>query len=116
MAPVLSTTPVNNKKQVNFDEAVNCAVPSIIDSSLEGEDEPHAANVTRDAGLGGLPAAQGLYNPDNEKDSCGVGFVCHIKGKPSHKIVSDAKALLVCMTHRGKQSATRILDPPSPQS
>jgi hypothetical protein len=27
-----------------------------------------------------LPAAQGLYDPDNEKDACGVGFICHIKG------------------------------------
>lgn len=102
MAPALPSTLINNKNQVKFDEALNCQVPSILNSALDGDDEPHAANVTRDAGLGGLPAAQGLYNPDNEKDSCGVGFVCHIKGKPSHKIVSDAKALLVCMTHRGK--------------
>jgi len=103
MAPVPATTPLNNKKQVTFDETVNHSVRNIVDDSLDSDDEPHAANVTRDASLGGLPAAQGLYNPDNEKDSCGVGFVCHIKGKSSHKIVSDAKALLVCMTHRGKQ-------------
>lgn len=49
----------------------------------------------------GFPAAQGLYDPENEKDSCGVGFVCHIKGKANHKIVSDAKSLLCNMTHRG---------------
>ncbi len=30
---------------------------------------------------GSLPAAQGLYNPDNERDSCGVGFVAQIKGE-----------------------------------
>lgn len=52
-----------------------------------------------------LPAAQGLYDPDNEKDSCGVGFMCQIKGKPAHKIVSDAKALLCNMTHRGAVGA-----------
>ncbi|KAI5951327.1 GLT1 [Candida jiufengensis] len=48
-----------------------------------------------------LPIAQGLYNPELEKDACGVGFTCHLKGLPSHKIVSDAKNLLCNMTHRG---------------
>ncbi|KAK6825136.1 Glutamate synthase [Apiospora arundinis] len=43
----------------------------------------------------------GLYDPDLEKDACGVGFACHIKGKASHKIVSDARNLLCNMTHRG---------------
>ncbi|KAL8381134.1 hypothetical protein RB595_005426 [Gaeumannomyces hyphopodioides] len=50
---------------------------------------------------GALPVKQGLYDPDLEKDACGVGFACHIKGKPSHKIVSDARNLLCNMTHRG---------------
>ncbi|GAA6007849.1 glutamate synthase (NADH) [Rhodotorula paludigena] len=71
----------------------------------DDDDDEHAAGVLRDAALGGLPAKQGLYNPDEEKDSCGVGFVCHIKGKPSHKIVSDAKHLLCNMTHRGATGA-----------
>ncbi|KAG5417631.1 GLT1 [Candida metapsilosis] len=48
-----------------------------------------------------LPIAKGLYNPEYEKDACGVGFTCHLKGSPSHKIVSDAKNLLCNMTHRG---------------
>lgn len=48
-----------------------------------------------------LPVAKGLYNPDLEKDACGVGFTCHLKGLASHKIVSDAKNLLCNMTHRG---------------
>ncbi|KAJ5888836.1 hypothetical protein N7495_008877 [Penicillium taxi] len=50
---------------------------------------------------GALPERQGLYDPENEKDSCGVGFAAHIKGVPSHKIVSDARDLLCNMTHRG---------------
>ncbi|KAE8220612.1 hypothetical protein CF319_g5887 [Tilletia indica] len=54
---------------------------------------------------GSLPAAQGLYDPENEKDACGVGFMCHIKGKPSHKIVTDAKSVLCNMTHRGAVGA-----------
>ena len=39
---------------------------------------------------GGFPKKQGLYDPANEKDSCGVGFICDIKGRPSHQIVADA--------------------------
>jgi glutamate synthase (NADPH/NADH) len=38
-----------------------------------------------------LPERQGLYDPEYEKDACGVGFAAHIKGKPSHKIVSDGE-------------------------
>ncbi|KAI2641941.1 glutamate synthase [Xylaria nigripes] len=50
---------------------------------------------------GAIPVKQGLYDPSFEKDACGVGFACHIKGKASHKIVSDAQKLLCNMTHRG---------------
>jgi glutamate synthase domain-containing protein 2/glutamate synthase domain-containing protein 1/glutamate synthase domain-containing protein 3 len=49
----------------------------------------------------GLPPAQGLYDPRYEHDSCGVGFLCHIKGKASHKIVDDALLMLENMNHRG---------------
>ncbi|KAI1167299.1 glutamate synthase [Nemania serpens] len=58
---------------------------------------------TKDNGswAGALPVKQGLYDPSLEKDACGVGFACHIKGVPSHKIVSDARNLLCNMTHRG---------------
>ncbi|TFY80717.1 hypothetical protein EWM64_g3297 [Hericium alpestre] len=54
---------------------------------------------------GSLPASQGLYINDLEKDSCGVGFICHIKGEQSHKIVSDGRQLLCAMTHRGATGA-----------
>jgi len=49
----------------------------------------------------GLPAKQGLYDPQFEHDSCGVGFVAHIKGERSHQIVLDADEVLGCMDHRG---------------
>ncbi|KAI8996052.1 hypothetical protein BC832DRAFT_304682 [Gaertneriomyces semiglobifer] len=52
-----------------------------------------------------IPQPQGLYHPDLEKDACGVGFVCHIKGEPSHTIVADARNLLCNMTHRGASGA-----------
>jgi glutamate synthase (NADPH) large chain len=47
------------------------------------------------------PAKQGLYNPKNEHDACGVGFVAHIKGKKSHEIVQQGLRLLTNLTHRG---------------
>eukprot|EP00733_Pompholyxophrys_punicea_P000098 Pompholyxophrys_punicea_v1_NODE_14_length_6313_cov_26.358102.p2 type:complete len:161 gc:universal NODE_14_length_6313_cov_26.358102:1439-1921(+) len=49
-----------------------------------------------------LPKAQGLYDPSFEKDACGVGFVCNIKGEASHEILRVAvKDVVVNMTHRG---------------
>ncbi|MEM9643847.1 MAG: glutamate synthase large subunit, partial [Planctomycetota bacterium] len=49
----------------------------------------------------GLPPAQGLYDPSQERDNCGVGFIAHIKGEPSHQIVLDADTILQNMDHRG---------------
>ena len=49
----------------------------------------------------GLPPAQGLYDPRFEHESCGVGFVCNIKGRASRGIVDDAKHINCCMDHRG---------------
>ena len=49
----------------------------------------------------GLPAKQGLYDPRNEHDACGVGFVAHMKGVKSHQIVSDGLFMLENLTHRG---------------
>lgn len=48
-----------------------------------------------------FPPAQGLYNPDQEKDSCGIGFVCDIKGRASNQILLDAQHMNCCMEHRG---------------
>ncbi|HEY5666206.1 MAG TPA: glutamate synthase large subunit [Gammaproteobacteria bacterium] len=56
-------------------------------------------------GSAGRPAATGLYHPDFEHDSCGVGFVAHIKGERSHQIVVDADHLLCRMDHRGARGA-----------
>ena len=46
-------------------------------------------------------AGRGLYDPAYEHDSCGVGFIAHIKGRPSHDIVTRAIAALEHMDHRG---------------
>jgi len=55
----------------------------------------------------GLPKAQGLYDPENEHDSCGVGFVAHIKGERSHQIIEDADHLGCRMDHRGARGAEK---------
>ncbi|HEY9212469.1 MAG TPA: glutamate synthase large subunit, partial [Ancylobacter sp.] len=51
------------------------------------------------------PAAVGLYDPRNEKDSCGVGFIADIKGRKSHKIVQDGLQILLNLEHRGAVGA-----------
>ncbi len=49
----------------------------------------------------GLPKAEGLYNPKNEKDSCGVAFVANIDGTKSHQIIENGLKILNNLTHRG---------------
>src|SRR5213594_3074550 len=49
----------------------------------------------------GQPPAQGLYDPRDEHDACGVGFVVNIKGKKSHTIVRQALGVLINLLHRG---------------
>jgi glutamate synthase (NADPH/NADH) large chain len=48
-----------------------------------------------------LPERHGLYDPANEKENCGVGFIAHIKGQASHQFVLDASTMLIAMDHRG---------------
>jgi glutamate synthase (NADPH/NADH) large chain len=47
------------------------------------------------------PEQQGLYNPKNEHDACGVGFVANIHGTKSHTIVAQGLQILTNLTHRG---------------
>ncbi|MDP3041851.1 MAG: glutamate synthase large subunit [Candidatus Omnitrophota bacterium] len=52
-----------------------------------------------------LPEKQGLYDPQFEHDSCGVGFVCNIKGKKSYEIVKQGLEVLRRLSHRGATGA-----------
>lgn len=52
-----------------------------------------------------LPRKQGLYDPGFEHDSCGVGFVCNIKGRRSNDIVRDGLRVLNRLAHRGATGA-----------
>ncbi|HWR14373.1 MAG TPA: glutamate synthase large subunit [Terriglobales bacterium] len=49
----------------------------------------------------GLPGPQGLYDPANEHDACGIGFVASIKGEKSHDIIVKGVQVLINLTHRG---------------
>ena len=53
------------------------------------------------APLAKAPGKQGLYDPAFEHDACGVGFVVDMKGRKTHKIVSDALQVLTNLDHRG---------------
>ncbi|MFZ4482672.1 MAG: glutamate synthase large subunit [Chthoniobacterales bacterium] len=48
-----------------------------------------------------MPERQGLYDPQFEHESCGVGFVVHRKGRKSHEIVQQGLQILVNLEHRG---------------
>ncbi len=52
-----------------------------------------------------LPDRQGLYDPANEHDACGVGFVAHIKGEKSHDIIQQGLTILKRVAHRGAVGA-----------
>ena len=54
---------------------------------------------------GAIPHKQGLYDPQNEHDACGVGFVAHIKGEHSHAIIRQGLQILENLTHRGAVGA-----------
>src|SRR5262245_41657111 len=66
-----------------------------------------AASVKRTAD--GAPAARGLYDPRNEHDACGVGFIAQMKGVKSHQIVKDGLAMLENLTHRGAVGADPLM-------
>ncbi|MBN1405986.1 MAG: glutamate synthase large subunit [Candidatus Omnitrophica bacterium] len=52
-----------------------------------------------------FPKKQGLYDPRFEHDSCGVGFVCDIKGRKSHDIIKKGIKVLNRLSHRGAVGA-----------
>ncbi|KAI4733608.1 glutamate synthase-like protein, partial [Aureobasidium sp. EXF-12298] len=84
--------------RVSFEEPVE---NTIIEEDEPVNIYPYENTPQNKSWAGALPVKQGLYDPELEKDACGVGFAAHIKGTPSHKIVSDARNLLCNMTHRG---------------
>jgi glutamate synthase (NADPH/NADH) large chain len=59
--------------------------------------------------LPSIPPPQGLYDPRNEHDSCGVGFVANIKGRKSQEVISAGLEILVNLDHRGAVGADPLV-------
>ncbi len=70
-----------------------------------GADAPLPATPDERAAL----ARDGLYDPAQEHDACGVGFVAHIKGERSHPIVEQGLKILENLDHRGAVGADKLM-------
>jgi glutamate synthase (NADPH/NADH) large chain len=70
----------------------------------------NSTNATRKTRTSaGTPPAQGLYDPRNERDACGVGFIAHMKGQKSHQVVENGLKMLENLTHRGAVGADPLM-------
>jgi glutamate synthase (NADPH) large chain len=74
-------------------------------------DLPHITGALQPATANERSQAQaaGLYDPANEHDACGVGFVAHIKGQRSHGIVEQGLKILENLDHRGAVGADKLM-------
>ncbi|MFJ3819705.1 glutamate synthase large subunit [Streptomyces nodosus] len=61
----------------------------------------HSMNDRNRSFMDARPAAQGLYDPRDEHDACGVGFVATLTGEASHTLVEQALTVLRNLEHRG---------------
>ena len=61
----------------------------------------HSANGQNWSFMDARPAPQGMYDPRNEHDACGVGFVATLTGEASHALVEQALTVLRNLEHRG---------------
>src|SRR5271168_145347 len=77
-----------------------CAKFQQKNGSKEHSRMPEASQATR---------GPGLYDPRNEHDACGVGFVVNIKGRKSHDIIRQGLQILVNLDHRGAVGADPLV-------
>jgi len=73
-------------------------------NGLNGSVAQGAATVKGGA-IVGRPEPFGLFDPAQERDACGVGFIADIKGRKSHRIVADGINILLNLEHRGAVGA-----------
>jgi len=59
--------------------------------------------------VSGRPAAQGLYDPKNEHDACGIGMIANIGNRPSHEVVEKGLEILENLEHRGAVGADPLM-------
>ena len=74
-----------------------------VENGLTGTDRDRSQGTH--VNLPAIPERQGLYNPANEHDACGVGFIANIKGKKSHSLIEQGLLILKNLTHRGAVGA-----------
>ena len=84
---------------------MTCANPSSAAKTLPEGTLPEGTLPEGTLPEGGLPPSQGLYDPAQEHDACGVGFIAHVKGTKSHAIVQHGLQILRNLTHRGAVGA-----------
>lgn len=102
-APTLVGGPVRSKRGVSKRDEQGAGSAAAGRSLLwqsAGVSHGSRLDVSCDA-HSAIPPAAGLFNPENDKDSCGVGFVGELSKQPSRKCVKDALKMLLRMTHRG---------------
>ena len=68
------------------------------------DEAPFADDAARDTA-----SREGLYSAAHEHDSCGVGFVAHIKGQRSHQIIEQGLQILANLDHRGAVGADKLM-------
>lgn len=51
--------------------------------------------------MSGFPPRNGLYDPSNERDACGVALIANLNCKQEHEILKQAQQILIRMDHRG---------------
>ena len=72
--------------------------------SWSDPDQPSAA-ASPFSRFAAIPAAAGLYNPENEKDACGLAIIATLRGEPGYDIVDAALTALRNLEHRGAVGA-----------
>lgn len=78
----------------------------MLSASMHSDNEPQGSSRSPYALVpDARPAAQGLYDPRNEHDACGVGFVATLTGIADHTIVEQALCVLRNLEHRGATGA-----------
>lgn len=76
-------------------------LPITFPNSSTAYQDSEPVSVTSAATPRRQPGKVGLYDPANEHESCGVGFVANLNGKADHRILQDADIIDINMTHRG---------------
>ena len=87
---------------MNDGQSVQPAVAGVqaLDQPVTHLSTPSAPSYVRPR-TGRFAEPCGLYSPTQERDACGVGMICHLKGVPSHAVVHNALQILKNLAHRG---------------